>query len=136
MDASDWVAIVLGLLGCVGGMLNYILARKKLPAENQKMMSDAVASVTKSATNLVASLEQRLHNVEDALKETEEKLAIAIKEIDRLRIFERGVYLLIDQLTRLNIVPDWTPPIQEEENNNDKRSNPASNSSIRPRKPK
>jgi len=100
--------LILAFLVGVGG---YKVQQRLTSSTIKKQDSEATNEITQAAIELVKPLREEL-------KQLREELKCQKCEIDRLKQFEVGVRILITQLKRLNIVPDWLPPEVEGEDKN------------------
>lgn len=114
---------VLGelILAFLVGMGGYKVQQKLTSSTVKKQNSEASGEITSAAIELVKPLREELEQLRKELKYQQ-------IEINRLKQFEIGVRILITQLKRLNIIPDWLPPA-EEENKDEQIRNSTSNKS-------
>ena len=109
------VELILAFIAGVGG---FLVSKRISHSTIKKQDSEATSEITSAAIELVAPLREELKQIRADLRKTNA----------RLKIMEDGVCVLIQQLERLDIVPDWTPPAIEEENKNEEKGNTRSSS--------
>jgi hypothetical protein len=88
---TSLIASAIAILMAIGGIFTAIATRRKTAAEASEVITD-------SAMKLLAPLNKRIVALERQTAEQE-------KEIQELK---RGVCILIAQLRRKNIKPEWT----------------------------
>lgn len=101
MDTAAITALILALGGFIGGVGSFIVAystRKKYSAEAEHLLTEAAVTLIKPLRDEIESLHRQL-NLTEA----------------RLRMFEQGVNLLIEQLKSLGIQPVWMPPDEDKD---------------------
>lgn len=107
------VELVIAAIVGVGG---YLVSQRVSKSTIKKQNNEGADIITGAAIELVKPLR-------DEITELRAELRTQQKEIKRLKNFEDGVYILIDQMKRLNIKPDWTPP--EDKNEQTRYSEPS-----------
>lgn len=95
------------MIAAIVGVGGYLVSKQVSRSTIKKQDSEGADVIAGAAIELVKPLR-------DEIKELRDEIRVHQKEITRLQEFERGVYILIDQMERHGIKPDWTPP----ENNN------------------
>ena len=111
--------LALAFLVGVGG---YLVQRKLTSSTVKKQDSEASSEISSAAIELVKPLREELEQLRRELKYQLKNQQV---EINRLHQFEVGVRILIAQLERLNVIPDWYPP-EEEENKDEQIRNSTS----------
>ena len=110
-----FIELILAFIAGVGG---FLVSKQISHSTIKKQDSEATSEITSAAIELVQPLRAELRQLRMELRKTNA----------RLKIMEDGVCVLIHQLERLDIVPDWTPPVIEEENKNEEKGNTRSSS--------
>ena len=110
------------VLAFLVGMGGYLVQRKLTSSTVKKQDSEASSEISSAAIELVKPLREELEQLRRELKYQLKNQQV---EINRLHQFEVGVRILIAQLERLNVIPDWYPP-EEEENKDEQIRNSTS----------
>ena len=119
--------LALAFLVGVGG---YLVQRKLTLSTMKKQDSEASSEISSAAIELVKPLREELEQLRRELKYQLKNQQV---EINRLHQFEVGVRILIAQLERLNVIPDWYPPEEEENKDEQIRSSTSDKSPSRKR---
>ena len=129
MEIGDILIEILKLVvPAVVGIVGYIIAAKKLPKSTEKKQYAEAADLVSDATIAL------LKPLKDQMEELRCELNGAKEEINRLKSFEQGVYILIAQLKGMGVKPDWQPLEDCEDNKNEKSTNTKPNPQVRRRK--
>jgi TolA-binding protein len=135
--------LILAFIAGVGGFLVSkkisTSTIKKQESEANKQDSDAAKELTNTALMLMKPLREEVQRLSERLDVTNRDLQLTQRElhttqerldrnVKRLKLFEGGVRILICQLENLHIIPEWIPP-EEDENINEQSGNPTSNKS-------
>jgi hypothetical protein len=109
------------ILAFIAGIGGFLVSKQISHSTIKKQDSEATSEITSAAIELVKPLREELKQIRAELRKTNA----------RLKVMEDGVCILIQQLERLDIVPDWIPPVTEDENKNEEKGNTRPNSQVR-----
>ena len=97
MDATQSInlinIVVTMIIAFITGVGGFMVSKKVSTSTIKKQDSEATSEITAAAINLVKPLREEVEQLRAELKCQQ-------REIDRLKQFERGVYILIGQLKR------------------------------------
>ena len=140
MSPSEWAEIlkILGdlVIAFIAGVGGFFVSRqlskstiKKTDSEAKKQEADAAKELTDTVLLLMKPLRDEIERLSKRLDETDVELPETKAELcttqEKLQIYVRGVRVLIAQLKKLEIDPEWIPP-ENNENKDEKKRNPKS----------
>lgn len=99
MNIDVYIGMGITFITAISGLIVAWNTRKKQEAEARREEAEAATKVTDAALSLIIPLQTRLAKVEQELE----------NEIERRRELERGVNILVNQLRKQGIEPEWTP---------------------------
>lgn len=98
MDAN-WIPLIASIIVVV---LGYVLGLRK-------QNSDVVSQMAEAVKNLITPLNKRIDMLEHIV-ETQEKELVLLRPLPAIvAAMTRGIHILITQIRKHGLEPDWTP---------------------------
>lgn len=103
---------VVAVFGALGALLVAMVGLYLANANRGLLRADASSKIADAASGLIAPLEARI----DAL-EAQNRLLVRKLELEqrRRRNLQHGVQVLVAQLERLGMAPEWRPEVEDAE---------------------
>jgi chromosome segregation ATPase len=126
-DVKPWIPVIVALVVAFPGLLAYINQRRKMPAEEADLYTDAAKKLIDSLAGRLDTVTKRMDDVETLLRTARAEVEAARAELakSQVRIADvehagvrlrlaittalAGIKALTAQLKAANMTPCWTP---------------------------